>query len=75
MAATLAIADFFPLPTIFSIAFFANIYPTIKLRSEFSAFKGLAGIINDNTFPGDSVVILYGDDTPAINYYSKSQQK
>lgn len=57
---------------LFLIAFFANIYPTIKLRSKFSAFKELAGMINDNTLPGDSVVILYGDDTPAINYYSKT---
>lgn len=57
---------------LFSIAFFASIYPTIRLRSEFSAFKELAGIINDNALPGDSVVILYGDDTPAINYYSRT---
>lgn len=57
---------------LFLIAFFANVYPAIKMRSEFSAFKELAGIINDNTLPGDSVVILYGDDTPAINYYSRT---
>jgi len=60
---------------LFLIAFFMNIYPTIKLRSEFSAFKELAGIINDNALPGDSVVILYGDDTPAINYYSRTPTK
>jgi len=53
-------------------AFFINIYPVIKFRSEYSAFKELATIINDNTAPGDSIVILVGDDTAAINYYSKT---
>lgn len=54
------------------IIFFANVYQVIKFRHEFSAFKDLAKIVNDNTNPHDSVVILYGDDTPALNYYSKT---
>ncbi len=56
---------------LFTILFFVNIYPVIKLRHEFSAFKDLATMVNSNTSPQDSIVILYGDDTPALNYYSK----
>ena len=54
------------------IVLFFSIYPVIKFRHEFSAFKELAEMINGNTNPADSVVILYGDDTIALNYYSKT---
>ncbi len=57
------------------IVFFMNIYPVIKFRHEFSAFKELAVMVNSNANPKDSVVILYGDDTPALNYYSKIPTK
>ncbi|MEK6984412.1 MAG: glycosyltransferase family 39 protein [Nanoarchaeota archaeon] len=56
-------------------AFFVRIHPIIKTRHEFSAFKDLANIVNANTNPYDSVIILYGDDTPALNYYSKTPTK
>ncbi|MBI2660056.1 glycosyltransferase family 39 protein [Candidatus Woesearchaeota archaeon] len=54
---------------------FFSIYPVIKFRHEFSAFKDLAKMVNDNTNPEDSIVILYGDDTIALNYYSKTPTK
>ena len=56
---------------LFTILFLVSIYPIIKLRHEFSAFKDMAFMVNSNTNPQDSIVILYGDDTPALNYYSK----
>lgn len=56
---------------LFVTVFFMNIYPVIKLRHEFSAFKDLAFMVNANTNPQDSIVVLYGDDAPALNYYSK----
>lgn len=57
---------------IFTSAFFWNIYPVIKFRSNYSAFRELGILINDNTSPGDSAIIVYGDDAPAIDYYSKT---
>ena len=57
---------------LFVLVFFANIYPVIKFRHDFSAFRDLATMVDDNTNPQDSIVILYGDDTPALNYYSKT---
>src|SRR3989338_5417564 len=50
-------------------AFFINIYPVIKFRHQFSAFKEFAKMVNENV-DQNSIVVLYGDDTPALNYYS-----
>jgi len=55
---------------ILSIIMFSSIYPIINFRHQYSTAREFASFINITTEP-DSVLILYGDDRPMMEFYTK----
>jgi hypothetical protein len=53
-----------------AVIMFISIYPIISFRHEYSTAKAFADFVSANT-EKNSYIILYGDDRPTMEYYTK----